>query len=457
MKSLIVIFCTYFLKTMFNFKMGLIVCLCGTASIVFHASAQEAWTLEQCIRYAFDNNIQLKQQLLGTDQAENNLLQSKINLFPNLNASSSYNSAKGRVWDDNTANFVEGSAVHSLSGRISSSVVLFSGFQQKNAIERNRFFLQVSIQNVEKLKNDLSINIALLYLQIIHAQEQLTVAENQLKLTLLQIERTKSLVDAGSVSEGELFEIQSQAANEELQIVTASNMLESAQLDLIQMLDLKTRKDFQVVVPDFSNIGITEYAGSVDDVFSIAEGTLPEIKAAEYHLAAADKSLAIAKGARSPQLSLSGGFNTSYSNNWDMKLWEQLSQNYTMSVGVGLNIPIFNGWQAQTNIKNAKLNQRNYQYQLQLAQNTLYKEIQQAHADAAAALKRYLAATKAVTALEETFRYTEQRYEIGIMNFVDYTTAKTRLTVTQSELLQAKFEYIFKTKILDFYNGQPIR
>ena len=179
---------------MFNFKMSLIACLCGTASIV---SAQEIWTLEQCIRYAYDNNIQLKQQQLSADQAENNLLQSKINLFPNLNASSSYNSAKGRVWDDNTANFVEGSAVHSMSGRISSSVVLFNGFQQKNTIDRNRFFLQANIENVEKLKNDISINIALLYLQIIHAQEQLAVAENQLELTILQIERTKSLVDAG--------------------------------------------------------------------------------------------------------------------------------------------------------------------------------------------------------------------------------------------------------------------
>ncbi len=438
------------------FKMRIIVCLCCFESVAFRVSAQEAWTLQQCIRYAYDNNIQLKQEQLGINQAENNLLQSKVNLFPDLNASSSFSSAKGRVWDNNTAKFIEGSVVNSLSGRISSSVVLFNGLQQKNTIDRNQFFLQASIQNVEKLKNNMSINIALYYLQIIHGQEQLGVAESQLQLTLLQVERTKSLVEAGSVPEGDLFEIQSQAAKEELQVVTANNALELAQLTLAQVLDLETMKNFQVVVPDFSNIGISEIVNSVDDLFTIAENTLPEVKAAEYNLAAAGKTLSIAKGARSPQLSLSGGFNTSYSNIWDMKLWEQLSQNYTMSVGVGLSIPIFNGWQVQTNVKNAKLNQQNYQYQLQLTKNTLYKEIQQAHADAVAALKQFLSATKAVASMEEAFRYTEQRYEVGLMNFVDYSTAKTRLTAAQSDLLQAKFEYIFKSKVLDFYNGRPI-
>jgi outer membrane protein len=444
-----------FLKSILS-QIRMLVCLCCITCVTFRVSAQEAWTLEQCIRYAYDNNIQLKQQQLSVNQAENDLLQSKVNLFPDLNASSSFSSAKGRVWDNNTAKFVEGSVVNSLSGRISTNIVLFNGFQQKNTIDRNQFFLQASIQNVEKLKNDMSINIALYYLQIIHGQEQLGVAENQLKLTLLQVERTKSLVEAGSVPEGDLFEIQSQAAKEELQVVTANNALELAQLTLSQALDLEAVKDFRVAVPDFSHIGISEISASVDDLFTIAENTLPEVKAAEYNLAAAGKTLSIAKGGRSPQLSLSGGFNTSYSNIWDMKLWEQLSQNYTMSVGVGLNIPIFNGWRVQTSVKNAKLNLQNYQYQLQLTRNTLYKEIQQAYADAVAARKQYLSATKAVASMEEAFRYTEQRYEVGLMNFVDYSAAKTRLTAAQSDLLQAKFEYIFKTKVLDFYNGRPI-
>ena len=431
--------------------------ICAIVAVLQLSAQETVWTLEQCLLYAYENNITLKQELLNVDRAENNLLQSKINLLPDLNASGSHNSAKGRVWDNTTANFVEGSAVNSLSGQIGSGVVLFNGLQKKNTVDKNKFFLLSSIQNVEKLKNNLSINITLFYLQIIHAQEQLAIADDQLQLTLLQVERTKTLVEAGKVPEGDLFEIQSQAAKEEFQVVTAHNMLESARLDLAQALDLKTAKGFQVALPDFSNMDISDDFTSVDNIFTTAENSLPEIKAAEYNLEAADKALAIARGGRSPRLSLSGSGNTSYSNNWDMERWKQLSQNYTLSVGVGLNIPIFNGWQVQSGIKNAKLDLQNYHYQLQLTKNTLYKEIQQAHSDAMAALKQYLSATKTVISMDEAFRYTEQRYEVGIMNFVDYSAAKTRLTIAQSDLLQAKFEYIFKTKILDFYNGMPIK
>jgi len=437
-------------------KIRLIISLCCMASIVFRVSAQETWTFEQCVRYAFDNNIRLKQQELDVEYAENNLLQSKISRFPSLNASSNYNQAKGRVWDNNTAEFVDGSTVKQLSGSISSSVTLFNGFQQKNTIDRNRFSLLARVQNVEKLKNDLTINIASCYLQILYAQEQLAVAENQLATTLLQVQRTEALVEVGSQPEGALFDIQSQAAREELLIVTARNDLDLSKLNLMQLLDLQTSTNFQIVVPDFSSIGITETGSSVADVFGVAETVLPEVKSAEYAMAEARKTLSIARGARSPRLSVSAGMNTGYSNNWDLNLWDQISQNYNMSFGVNLSIPIFNGWQVQTGVKNAKLNLHNYQYQLQLTKNTLYKEIQQAHADALASLKKYAASSKAVTSVEESFRYTEQRYEAGIMNFVDYSTAKARLTAAQSDLLQAKFEYIFKTKVLDFYSGQPI-
>ncbi len=436
-----------------RFTIIFLLCVVGINS---RLSAQEAWTLEQCIRYAYDNNISLKQEELKVTNAENNLLQSKVNLFPTINASSGYSSAKGRVWDSNTAGFVEGSAVQSLSGSISSAVTIFNVLQQKNTLDRNRFALMSGIQNVEKLKNDLSINITLYYLQIIHAEEQLAVAEDQLATTNLQVDRTKALVDAGSVPEGDLFEIQSQAAREELQVVTARNTLDLAKLNLAQLLDLETMKDFHVTVPDFSNIGVSEAATSVDDIFATAEDILPQVKAAEYDLAWAGKSLALARGGRSPVLSLSAGANTAYSNNWDLQLWDQLSQNYSINFGANLRIPIFNGWQVNTRIKNAKLDVRNYQYQLQLTKNTLYKEIQQAHADAVAALKKYLSSAKAVASMEEAFRYAEQRYEVGMVNFVDYSTNKTRLTAAQSEMLQAKFEYIFKTKVLDFYSGRPI-
>ena len=448
-------------------KSKFIVSLCCVACTVLHVPAQEAWTLEECIRYAYDNNIQLKQQQLSVFQAENELLQSRLNLLPNLNATGSFNSSRGKVLDQNTFQIVDGQTVNSLSTGINSSVTLFRGLQQKNAIDRNLYTLLAGIQNVEMLKNNISINIALYYLQNIHAQEQLAVAENQLSLTLLQVERTAALVNAGSVPEGDLFEMQAQAAREELQVVSNQNMLEMSRLNLAQLLDLDSHANFQVVVPDFSDIIISELLNSVDDVFANAENVLPQIKAAEYNLKSAEKQLSFTKGYRSPTLTLQGGYNTRYSSSATTidpftferityPFWDQMKDGVTSYVGVGLNIPIFNGWQVQTGVKNAKLNLENNRYQLQLAKNTLYKEIQQAHADALAAMKRFLAATKAVESMQEAFRYTEQRYELGLMNFVDYTTVKTRLTGAQSDMLQAKFEYIFKTNVLNFYNGQPI-
>ena len=444
------------------YKKKLIVCLCYITGVVFCGSAQEAWTLEQCVRYAYDNNIQLKQHQLYVQKAENDLLQSKLSLLPSLNISGNYTSSKGKVLDQNTFEIVTGKTVNSFSGGISSSVSLFRGLQQKNTIDRNLYSLLAGIENVEKLKNDHSINIALYYLQIVHAQEQLTVAENQLELTMLQVNRTAALVDAGSVPEGDLFDIQSQAARDELQIVTARNTLDLSRLNLAQLLDLETRTNFQIVIPDFSNLEITELLSSVDDLFATAEIILPQVKAAEYSLKSAEKQLAFTKGYRSPTLSLQGGYDSRYSSSARhptediYPFRDQIKDGVNSYIGLQMSIPVFNGWQVNTGVRNAKLNVQDYQLQLQLTKNTLYKEIQMAHADAAASLKKYISATKAVASMEEAFRYTEQRYEVGLMNFVDYSTSKTRLEAAQSDMLQAKFEYIFKTKILDFYNGREI-
>lgn len=431
---------------------------------IFPVSAQETetWTLEECIRHAIENNIQLRQQRLSVNQAENDLLQSRLSRLPSVNASSNFSSSRGNVLDPNTFTIVQGQAVHMFTGGIGGSMPLFTGFQQRNTIERDRYFLRASIQNVEKLQNDLSINITLYYLQIIHAKEQLKIAENQLHLTELQIARTAILFDAGSVAKGAVLELRSQADREKLQVVMARNALEMSRLNLAQLLDLENINDFQVVIPDFSNIDIAMLAISVEDVYAVAEFTLPEIRAAEYMLKSMERQLAIARGSRSPTLSLSGGYNTRFSSaamyfGEHYPFWEQLRDGIASYVGVSMTIPVFNGWQVNTNIRNTRLNLQSQQYQLELTRANLFKEIQQAHADALAALQRYFASVQAVASMEETFRYTEQRFELGMMNFVDYSATKTQLAIAQSDMLQAKFEYIFRSKILDFYTGKPIR
>lgn len=436
-------------------------------AFVFDLSAQAPWTLDQCIQYAYNNNIQLKQQQLQADLAGNVLFQSKMALFPAINASAEYTLSKGKVLDQNTFTIVEGETVKSLSGGISGEVTLFSGLQQKNKIRKNEFSLLANIQHVEKLKNDLSINIALYYLQILHAMEQLKVAADQLALTRLQVDRMDKMVKAGSIPAGELSEIKSQAAREVTQVAVARNTLILAKLDLAQLLDLENTEDFQVVVPDLQQVNISGLGITVDDIFAIADSTLPQIKVVEYNSQATAQELAITKGARSPRLILSGGYSTRYSSSASIadptgtqlvrySFWDQLRDGVNSYIGLGLSIPVFNGWQVSTSVKNAKINLQISQYEEQLAKNTLYKEIQQAYTDAVAALNKYDASLQAVVSTQEAFGYTAQRYEAGVSPFVDYSTAKNRLTTVQSELLQAKFEYIFKIKILDFYNGHPI-
>ncbi|MDR1865817.1 MAG: TolC family protein [Bacteroidales bacterium] len=442
--------------------------ICFFLSCIEKTEAQEVWTLEQCIRYACENNIQLKQQQLNTLNAENTLLQSQLSRLPDLNVSGNFSSSRGKVLDQNTFSIVDGETVKSLSGGVSSSVTLFRGLQLKNTVDRNYFALLASRQDTEKLKNDLSLNIVMYYLQIIHAEEQLAVAEQQLLLTRRQAARTAVLVEAGSLPEGNLFDMEAQEAREELQAVTARNTLDMARLNLAQLLDLDTRTDFRVASPEFPDITVSGLAGTVDDIFAHAGSVLPQIKSAEYRMESARESLSVARGARSPSLTLSGGYSTRYSSSaslfdpvsreeYGYPFWRQLRDGVNSYIGIGLGIPLFNGWQINTGVKNARLNLQNAQYQLQLAENTLYKEIQQAHADANAAMNRYAASRKAVAAMEEAFRHTEQRYEVGMMNFLDYHTAKTQLAAAQSELLQAKYEYIFKTKVLDFYQGRPIK
>ncbi len=430
-------------------------------------SAQKIWKLEDCINYAFENNLQIKQQALNTRYNSNILLQSKIGLAPDLNAGIGGGASWGRALDQTTYEFTENERILSMNTNISSSLTLFSGLQQYNTIKQNEFNLMASIQDLEKLKNDISLAIAAGYLQILFNTELLTVSKNQLELTGMQVSRTSKLVDAGSLARGALLEIEAQAASEELNVINASNQLDISYLTLTQLLDLDSVGGFHIEIPEFGDIADQEILVSVNSVYNEANAILPQIKSAEYQLSSSEKGLGIARGSRSPSLSLNGSYGTGYSDirerfnpaTGQMEPYpfaDQMQDNLSTTLNIGLRIPIFNGWMAGTNISNAKLSVMNSQLGLETSRNNLYKEIQQALADATAARKKYLATQQALASMEESFMYTEQKFEVGLVNTVDYNTEKNRLAQTQSDLLQAKYDYIFKMKILDFYRGIPL-
>ena len=272
------------------------------------------------------------------------------------------------------------------------------------------------------------------------------------------------MFDAGSVAKGNLLQIEAQAAGEELQLINLQNQLEISYLTLTQMLELHSPEGFKIVSPDISIDTSMVITGKVDDIFNQAQGLRPEIRSAELKLTVSEYDLKIANGARSPRLSLNHSFNTRFSDiavkpsNPTQKYTfsEQLNDNINYGIGFSLNVPILNGWQINKNISNSRLNIENSRYALEAEKKQLYKTIQQAYADAVAALKKYSASNKAVTSMEESFRYTEQKFNVGMVTPVDYNAAKTQLLSAQSDMAQAKYEYIFKTKVLDFYKGLPL-
>lgn len=433
-----------------------------TSLIIFNGfltAQQESWSLEKCINYAVDHNIQIKQQTLQTKVQKNNYDQSKLNLLPVINGSVSHDYSFGRALDQNSYEFYNQTVLSDyfyLGGRTN----LFNGLQNFNNIQRSKYELLAGEQDLQKIRDNISLAVAVAYLQILLNKELVTATENQLNITNQQIEKTRKMVDAGSVARGNLLQIEAQAAQEELSLINMKNQLDISYLNLTQLLELGSPAGFEIEVPEI-NVGQNVFiTGNIDEIYNLAAQARPEIRSSQLKLEASRYDLKIAKGARSPSLSLSHTFGTRYSYINDVEgllpFKDQLKNNKSYGLGISLSIPVLNGWQVNKNIANSKLAVENSQYSLEGTKKQLYKDIQQAYTDAAAALKKYNASGKAVSSMEESFRYTEQKFNVGMLTPVDYNASKTQLLNAQSDMAQAKYEFIFKTKVLDFYRGIPL-
>jgi len=436
----------------------ILTCLLSSQGLIF--SQQKVWSLEECIKYAIDNNIQIKQQAIQTQVQKNSLDLSKFQLLPSLNGQASHSYSSGRALDQNTYQYLSNQTLLSDYFYIGGSMPVFNGLQNYNSIQKNKYQVLASEQDLKDISDNVALNVALVYLQVLLNKELVAANENQLNITLQQIEKTRKLVDAGSVAKGNLLQIEAQAAQEELSLITIKNQLETSILTLTQFLELKTPAGFEVAVPDIIVDPNAIVTGDINEIYTIAEKNRPEIKSSELKLTASEYGLKMAKGGRSPILSLNYSLSTRYSDPsnlpGDQSFKSQLKNNKSPGAGLTINIPILNGWQVNKNISNSKLNVETSQYNLEGTKKQLYKSIQQAYTDAVAALKKFNVSIKAIASTEESFRYTEQKFNVGMVTPVDYNAAKTQLLKSQSDMAQAKYEFIFKTKVLDFYKGLPL-
>jgi outer membrane protein len=433
-------------------------------------SQQKVWSLEECIIYAIDNNIQIKQQVIQTEYNKNSLDLAKLKLLPTVNGQSSYSFSFNRTLDQ-TTNLYKDQNGQNAQFYVGGSLPLFSGLQNLYSIKSNQYQVLASEQDLQSIKDNIALSVALGYLQILLNKELVAAIDGQLQITLQQIEKTKKLVDAGSSARGNLLQIESQAAQEEVQLINLKNQLETSYLNLTQLLELKTPEGFEVSVPDISVDSNTLISGNIDDIYQLALGTRPEVKSSELKLSASEYNLKNARGGRYPSLSLSHSYSTQYSNlrqkvigvdpvtgiiYGDYAFSDQLKDFKNFGLAFNLRVPILNGWQVNKNVSNSKLAVENNNYTLEATKKQLYKNIQQAYTDAVASLKKYSASMKAVLSTQEAFRYSEQKFNVGLVTPVDYNAAKTQMLKAQSDLSQSKYEFIFKTKVLDFYKGIPI-
>ena len=425
-------------------------------------AARETWSLERCIDYALENNIMIKQQELNTRFNENILMQSRMNRLPTANANTQQSFNYGRALDFRTNTYIDRNT-QSFSYNASSQLTLFNGFQISNSIKQNNLNLMASLADLDRLKNDISLNIASAYLQVLFSKELLEIAENQLDITNQQVTRTGRLVEAGSLPRGNLLEIEAQEASERLRVVNARNQLTLAYLALTQLLELPEDVDFVIEVPDFDFIPVSDPEYEVGPVYEAALENQPQIESSGHQLASSEMGLSIAKGRRSPRLYLSGSYGSGYqavisdiNGGESPSFREQIKNNQSTAFTLGLSIPIFNAWQVNTAIANAQIDVMYSEYNMQRTKNELYQNIQQAYADVVASHENFLATEMALVSIEESFRHTEQRFEVGMVTTVEFNQALNQLTTTRSDLLRAKYEYIFTTNILEFYLGNPI-
>jgi outer membrane protein len=429
------------------------------------SKAQKAWSLEECINYAFENNLQIKRQALNVQYNKNNHNQSYFNTLPDLNSQINYGRSDGKTIDySNEVPRYITEVYWSGTVGLSSSVTLFGGFQNINNILKTKYDFLKSQSDLEKSKNDIALQMALAYLQVLFSKELVDVAKSKLDVTSLQAERTRKMMEVGNVAQGEYLQIKAQEANDKTSMINAQNNMEIAYLDLTQLLDLDSTGGFDIVVPTNIEVELLSALAGVQDIYTIALETMPQIKSAEYALKSSEKQLSMAWGQASPTIYVNGNLSSRYSQVANDILnpeeaytfKDQMNDYYYKNLNFGVSIPLFNKLQVKNSISNSKLQLWDYKYQLDQAKMALYKEVQQAHADASAAREKYYSSVEAVKFNQEAFKYTSQKFEVGLVNSVDYNISQNNLISAESSMLQAKYEYIFKLKILDLYMDKPI-
>ncbi|MDR1097978.1 MAG: TolC family protein [Tannerella sp.] len=432
------------------------------ASLLFSATmrAQEAgsgakvWSLQECIDYAHEHNLEIKMDRVAIDQQEIKLNTARNRRLPDLSAGVSQSFSFGRSASGYDNSYQDRNS-SSTQWSASSSIPVFSGFRISNEIAAAKLDLQAVAAELEKAKEDMEISVTSSYLQVLYYREILDIANKQTDLSREQLERIKQMYANGRASEAQIYEVEAQIAGDELTAVQAASDLQMAILSLTQLLELPAPEGFDVEEPE-DNAGFIPVR-KPDLIFETALTTRASIRAGEFRLKSSEKSIDLAKGDYYPTLSFQAGYSNNYYkiNGIDNTSFSrQLKNNRNEYVGLNLSIPIFNRFATRNSVRSARLNRQLQELQLENAKKSLYREIQQAYYNAVTSGEKYKSSEAACKSAEKSFGYMQEKLSNGRATMYEYNDSKTAMTKALSNRTQAKYDFILRTKILEFYERQ---
>ena len=437
-------------------KLFLIVFL-GILGVLGIQAQEKQWSLRECCDYAVAHNISIKQQENQCRQQELQLSTAKNARLPEVSGSVGQNFSFGRgLTYENTYTNTNTSNT-SLS--LSASVPLFTGFQIPNQIKLNQLNLEAATADLEKAKNDIRMQVAQAYVQILYDIEMAEVAHRQIEIDSAQVARLQAFVNNGKASEAELSQQKATLANSKLTATQADNNCRLDILALTQLLELSTPEGFAIIRPSLENLGILGSPMTPDQIYAEALGVKPEILSQQLKLKATGHSIKIAQAGNYPTLSLSGGLGTNYYTTSGMKadgFGKQLENNFSQFIGLNLSVPIFNRFSTRNQIRSARIDQETQQLQLDNTKKTLYKEIQQVYYNALNAQSKEKSSAEAVQSSKDAFQLMQAKYENGKATITEFNESKNNYLKSESDLVQARYENLYQHALLEFYRGKEL-
>lgn len=419
------------------------------------ADQPKTWSLEDCIAYALENSITVKNVQLNKNLAEVDYSKSKSSRLPNLFGSASQTFSTGNSIDPITSDFVT-DQILSTNLNLNSSMTLFKGNQINNQIKQNELLLEQRLFQEEIEKNSIVLSILEIYLQTLYSKESIVIAENNLAASETEVLRAKARLDAGSIALRDYTEAQSQAATNKYKIITAKNNYEQYKIQLKQVLELSPMEDIEIETID-ENMDLINLDLDRLEVYNNAISFLPEIEASNLNIAVSETQLDIAKGGYLPTLNASGSLGSGYTSINPNSFSDQFNVNFNKRLGLSLSVPIFNRNITNAAVKTANINIEKAELQKQITEKEVYRKVETAYQNAMSAQEQVIASEASKNAAEESYKLALKKHELGGLSTTDLVISQNTFTNAQQNYIQAKYLNILYHQLLQFYQGNDIK